>query len=175
MDRDSLPIPRLDFGEWVVPFPDRGHYVFLPSDSLRHARSEPPTAQESGVWLGRTESGASVLLPLRLEVVRGSVKPVFLAVLHQGDELYFAGHTVVFHEVQHTLLATKSRLVGSKCQQCRKRLAAGDSVVQCPLCGGLYCDDCWKFLDRDRCYSRGCSYSPSDPDKEVTARGDRPV
>ena len=175
MDRDSLPIPRLDFGEWVVPFPDRGHYVFLPSGSLRRAQREGPADQESGVWLGRAESGVSVLLPVRLEVHRGAVKPVFLAVLHQGDELYFAGHTVRFHEVQKVILAADSRLVGRKCQQCRIRLAAGSGVMQCPLCAAAYCDDCWEFLKRGRCYSRGCSYSPLEFNREVTPRGTQPV
>jgi hypothetical protein len=154
-------VPCLDFGEWIVPFPQRGHYEFLASDALRTTQSDGPTAEQSGVWLGRAESGSSVLLPVRLEVRRGTVRPVLVAVLHQGDELYFAGHVVQFHEVRLQRVAAGSRLVGRRCQQCRRRLTEAMDVVRCPLCDAPYCGDCWEFLTYGRCYSRGCTYSPA--------------
>lgn len=160
METESRPVPRLDFGGWCVPFPDRGSYEFLASDDLAATRKDPPAQQESGVWLGRAESGVSVLMPVRLEVRRSGLRPVCVAVLHHGDELYMAGHSVWYHEVRRTALPAGSRHVGGRCGQCRTRLAEGAQVVQCPLCRALYCSDCWDFLIGRKCYSRGCNYSP---------------
>jgi len=153
-------VPCLDFGEWIVPLPQRGHYAFLASDALRATQLEGPTAEQSGIWLGRAESGVSVLLPVRLDVRQGNVRPILVAVLHQGDELYFAGHVVQFHEARLQLVAAGSRLVGQHCQQCRRRLVEAMEIVRCPLCTVPYCGDCWEFLKYRRCYSRGCTYSP---------------
>jgi len=161
MAQEPTQVPRLDFGEWHVPFPERGFYEFLVSDALTATRPEAPSPEESGVWLGRAESGVSVVIPVRLDVRRAGLRPISIAVLHQGDELHLAGHSVQFHEVQLTELTGSSRHIGGRCPQCRTRLVEGASVVQCPLCRALYCADCWDFLIGRRCYSRGCNYSPS--------------
>jgi LSD1 subclass zinc finger protein len=162
MATESVPVPRLDFGGWYVAFPERGSYEFLASDDLRATRAEPPGEDESGVWIGRAESGICVLMPVRLEVRRSGLRPVGLAVLHHGDEVYLAGHSVKYHEVQPTVLVGTSRQVGGRCVQCRTRLTEGAEIIRCPLCHVPYCIDCWDFLIGRKCYSRGCNYSPCE-------------
>jgi hypothetical protein len=159
-------VPRLDFGDWFVAFPTKGRYEFLPSDSLQRTRAEPEEA--SGLWLGRTESGVSVVLPVKLAFRREGLRAVTLAVLHHGDLLTFAGHEVRFHETQRVRLGELASTAKYRCLQCRTRFESGGLVVQCPLCTGLYCDDCWTYLERRRCYSRGCRYSPVSLDAEAT-------
>lgn len=163
MTAQHTPLPCLDFGDWHVRFPDRGQYAFLPSDDLKQTRSAPPSAEEVGLWLGRTESGISVIVPMHLDVWRGGVAAVALAVLHHDDQLRIAGHDVRFYEIGAVELEATSRLVGEHCPQCRTRLAKGTIVVQCPLCRSPYCQDCWEYLTNKRCYSRSCTYSPVPP------------
>ena len=160
MVRANAVVPRLDFGDWHVPFPNRGHYVFLSVRDLQRPLPQPPPDQESGAWLGRVESGACVILPVRLDVQREGVKTVIFAVLHQGERLRFAGHDVLFQELRVVTLKANARMLGQACNQCRVTLVRGARIVQCPLCRAAYCDDCWAFLANRRCYSRSCSYSP---------------
>ncbi|WP_412543197.1 RING finger protein [Longispora sp. K20-0274] len=154
------PVPRLDFGDWYVTFPQRGRYIFLPADQLREAREEPPGQNECGLWLGRAESGLSVIIPVRLAVLRGGLPTVVFAVLHHGDQLRLAGYDVDFHEVRSVRVGESSRLIGQECQQCRAEIVRSADIVQCPLCQAAYCSDCWDFLANKRCYSRACNYAP---------------
>ena len=169
--RTNATVPQLDFGAWSVPFPQRGHYLFLPVDDLKNARSEPPSERESGVWLGRVESGVCVIIPIRLDVQREGVETILFGVLHEGDQIRLAGHDVRFREVRTINLRANARLVGELCIQCRTRLVRGARIVQCPLCLAPYCDDCWSYLINRRCYSRSCNYSPVEPASEPVARG----
>lgn len=158
-------MPRLDFGDWYVLFPVKGHHEFLSADSLRETRPHVPDSCPPGLWMSRTESGICVVLPVKLEFRRESLRPVHIAVLHHGDNLHFAGHDVRFYEIQRARLGLTVQSAKHRCLQCRTRLVSGDIVVQCPLCNGLYCDDCWAFLELRRCYSRGCRYSPTRLDE----------
>ncbi|WP_432979451.1 hypothetical protein [Dactylosporangium sp. CA-233914] len=163
---DADPLPCLDFGDWRVAFPPRGQHSFLPSHALTMPQDSPPDEDESGIWLARAESGASLAVPVRIRVLRNGLPVVALAALHHGDRLEFAGHRVGFHEVRRTHVAAGSRLVDTRCSQCHTPLGAGTAVVACPLCGGVYHDDCWHYLADRRCYSRSCNFSPGPVEPE---------
>lgn len=151
--------PRLDFDDWSVAFPERGH-LFLPLTDLRSAVSLAPPAKEDGLWLIRAESGVAVIVPGAVKVLRNGAPVVGLAVLHHGERIELAGHAARFHEIQRITVEADSRLLGRRCPQCHITLEKGVEVFRCPLCGEGYCDDCWKDLSGKRCCSRNCRFSP---------------
>jgi len=157
----DIPLPSLDFGEWRVAFPPRGHHAFLPSRSLVGTLSDDPPANESGLWLARAESGASLVIPAQLRVLRSGLPIVGLATLHHGERLDFAGHAVWFKEVRRAQVEPGGALVNVNCPQCHSPLEEGVKVICCPLCSSPYHDDCWNYIADKRCYSRSCHFSPA--------------
>lgn len=160
MTNSRANVPVLDFGSWVIPFPDRGLYAFLSSEDLQTLRSAEPAATEPGMWLLRPASGVGVIIPVDVAIARDGVPVVDLAVLHHGEVLEFADHQATFREVQKIVIAAGSRLAGRKCPLCHGLLAEGQDAVRCPLCGEGYCTDCWAQLSGSRCCSRDCRFSP---------------
>jgi hypothetical protein len=164
MSDPTLPVPRLDFGDWYLAFPDRGNHVFLPASDLRKTVAQESTTTEAGLWLMRAESGVAVILPGSVSLVREGLPVIGVAVLHQGDRVEVAGQTATFQEVQYTKLGQGNRLVGRKCQHCHVPHEEGESPVRCPLCGEGYHHDCWLELSGKRCATRNCPFSPGEVD-----------
>jgi hypothetical protein len=158
-------LPNLDFGTWVVPFPERGHHVFLGSDDLHTPREAGIGEVGHGIWLMRTDSGAGVIIPSEAEVVRDGVPVVGFAVLHHGEHIEFASHLARFAEVQRVVIEQGSRLDGRKCPHCLVMHEAGEEVIRCPFCGEGYCLDCWEALIGARCCSRSCPLAPGRLDE----------
>jgi hypothetical protein len=158
--------PKLDFGDFGVSFPARCAHAFLAlddlqaPDDLRELHVRGPQTDDVGIWLLRSKSGASIILPVVVPVVRNKYRVVDLAVLHHGDALEFAGHDVIFREIEEITLGPKNRATGHRCPQCHSPHRDGALVVSCPFCGEAYCDDCWRHLNGRRCFSRGCRFAP---------------
>lgn len=157
---DAPAVPYLDFGDFQVSFPPRGAQAFLAVDQLRVPQTKEPETGDVGMWLLRSKSGPSIVLPVGLPIVRNNYRVVDIAVLHHRDLLELAGYDVIFREIEQVTLGDRSTLTSHRCPQCHSEHSVGKSVTVCPFCGEGYCDDCWQFLGGRRCFSRDCHFAP---------------
>ena len=157
----AIAFPRLDFEGFSLAFPERGQSGFLTFSDLTRLQQTTAGARE-GAWLFRSESGSCGIIPFRTRVLRESVLVVGIAVLHHLDQLEIGNQKARFCELGKILLNASHHLTGRSCPFCHDRLADGQEVYRCPLCGEAYCLDCWAELNGKRCCTRSCRFSPGD-------------
>ena len=156
----QITLPWLQFREFRVHMPARGHSLFLDlSESARLLEGEPPRGRV-GLTLFHAASGVCGVMPIEVSARKGMKPIVGLAVLHHGDELNIAGYRAVFCELARLTVQPQDHVLRRCCLYCKDPFRAGDTVIRCPLCNEAYCEKCWADLSGKPCCSRNCSFSP---------------